>query len=377
MESIDDDWESFLQNDYGNDTDGDVQINNRKFENNGKNHHSTDVTNIPKCSDLYISTKTKISYLNKQDIDIKRIFWDIPILDYTTPKNGIIKKQIKYSSTCKEETESIEQRLVNIKCYEEQIIEHIDNPEGRIKFKHQRKISIGTCKKDILSYRSKKKRAFFNCFVLIMRLYDDVDETFKEMHVKVFNTGKLEIPGIQSDVFLEKVLHLLVTTLQPFLGNDLTHLSEKSETVLINSNFNCGYYIDRDKLYDLLKYKYRINSNFDACSYPGIQSKFYYDNTLPETDGLQQTGPQTGPQTGQQPNHIDFETISFMIFRTGSVLIVGKCEENVLFQIYDFIKHILETEYEDVHSINIDETPNTSKSRKTKIRKKTLLFDCA
>ena len=376
MESIDDDWESFLQNDYGNDTDDDVQINNRNFENNGKNHHSTDVTNIPKCSDLYISTKTKISYLNKQEIDIKRIFWDIPILDYTTPKNGIIKKQIKYSSTCKEETESIEQRLVNIKCYEEQIIEHIDNPEGRIKFKHQRKISIGTCKKDILSYRSKKKRAFFNCFVLIMRLYDDVDETFKEMHVKVFNTGKLEIPGIQSDVFLEKVLHLLVTTLQPFLGNDLTHLSEKSETVLINSNFNCGYYIDRDKLYDLLKYKYRINSNFDACSYPGIQSKFYYDNTLPETDGLQQTGQQTGPQTGQQPNHIDFETVSFMIFRTGSVLIVGKCEENVLFQIYDFIKHVLETEYEDVHSINIDETPNTSKSRKTKIRKKTLLFDC-
>jgi hypothetical protein len=139
MESIEDDWESFLQNDYGNDTDDDVQINNRNFENNGKNQHSTDVTNIPKCSDLYISTKTKISYLNKRDIDIKRIFWDIPILDYTTPKNGIIKKQIKYSSTCKEETESIEQRLVNIKCYEEQIIEHIDNPEGRIKFKHQRR----------------------------------------------------------------------------------------------------------------------------------------------------------------------------------------------------------------------------------------------
>ena len=377
MESIDDDWECFLQNDYTNVMDDEVQINNTIFDNNEKNDHLTDVTNIPKCSDIYISTKTKICYLNEKDIDIKKIFWDIPILDYSTPKNGIVKKQIKFSSLNKDETDYIENQLTNVKCYEEQIIEHIDNPEGRIKFKHQRKISIGTCKKDILSYRSKKKRAFFNCFVLIMRLYDDVDETFKEMHVKVFNTGKLEIPGIQSDVFLEKVLHLLVTTLQPFLGNDLTHLSEKSETVLINSNFNCGYYIDRDKLYDLLKYKYRINSNFDACSYPGIQSKFYYDNTLPETDGLQQTGQQTGPQTGQQPNHIDFETVSFMIFRTGSVLIVGKCEENVLFQIYDFIKHVLETEYEDIHSINIDETPNTSKSRKTKIRKKTLLFDCA
>ena len=376
MESIDDDWESFLQDGYGDDIDDDVvdivQINNRSFENNEKKSHLTDVTNIPKCSDLYISTKTKISYLNKQNIDIKKIFWDIPILDYTTPKNGIIKKQIKYSSTCKEETELVEKRLVNIKCYEEQIIEHIDNPEGRIKFKHQRKISIGTCKKDILSYRSKKKRAFFNCFVIIMRLYDNKSETFKEMHVKVFNTGKLEIPGIQCDLFLEKVLQLLVITLRPFVGDDLVHLPEKSETVLINSNFNCGYYIDRDKLYDLLKYKYRINSNFDACSYPGIQSKFYYDNTLPETVGL----PQTGPQTGQQPNHIDFETVSFMIFRTGSVLIVGKCEENVLYKIYDFIKNILETEYDTIRSINNTETIAPAKSRKRKIRKKTLLFDC-
>ena len=42
-----------------------------------------------------------------------------------------------------------------------------------------------------------------------------------------------------------------------------------------------------------LKYQYRINSNFDACSYPGIQCKFYYDNTLSE-------------QNGQQPKHKDY-----------------------------------------------------------------------
>lgn len=366
MESIDDDWESFLQNDYEDDTEDEVQLNIRNNENNEKNSHLTDVKNIPKCSDIYISTKTKICYLNDQDIDIKRIFWDIPILDYSVPKNGIVKKQIKYSSTCKSETEAIEHRLANIKCYEEQIIEHIDNPEGRIKFKHQRKISIGTCKKDILSYRSKKKRAFFNCFVIILRVYDDKEDVFKEMHIKVFNTGKMEIPGIQCDVFLEKVLNLLVTTLQPFLGEDLTHVCEKNETVLINSNFNCGYYIDRDKLYDLLKYKYRINSNFDACSYPGIQSKFYYDNTLKEET----------EQTGQQPpTHKDFDEVSFMIFRTGSVLIVGKCEESVLYKIYDFIKNILETEYQDIKSINNIETCVPVKTRKRKIRKKTLMFD--
>ena len=30
-----------------------------------------------------------------------------------------------------------------------------------------------------------------------------------------------------------------------------------------------------------------------------------------------------------------------MIFRTGSVLIVGKCDVHILNNIYDFVKHIL------------------------------------
>jgi len=367
MESIDDDWENFLQDDY--ESEKIPIISSVRMENNQLNCDNNtplnDVDNIPKASDIYISTKTKICYLNKSNIDIKNVFWSIPVLDYSTPKLGVIKKQIKYSSTDKAETDYIEQQLQDVKCYDQQIIEHIENPDGRIKYKDQRKISVGTCKKDLLSYRTKQKRAFFNCFVIIMRIL--IDDTFKEVHVKVFNTGKMEVPGIQNDELLEKSLELLVDILSPFIGSDLSYLPEKNETVLINSNFNCGYYIDRDKLYDLLKYKYRLNSNFDACSYPGIQCKFYYDNTITE-------------QTGQQPNHTNFEQLSFMIFRTGSVLIVGKCEEDVLYKIYEFIKNILRIEYNTVHIANNGDGDHGSvvdnkNDRKKKMRKKTIIFD--
>jgi hypothetical protein len=34
-----------------------------------------------------------------------------------------------------------------------------------------------------------------------------------------------------------------------------------------------------------------------------------------------------------------------MIFRTGSILIVGKCNESILMNIYRFIKNILEAEF--------------------------------
>jgi hypothetical protein len=50
--------------------------------------------------------------------------------------------------------------------------------------------------------------------------------------------------------------------------------------------------------------------------------------------------------------------ISFMVFRTGSVLIVGKCEDYVLHDIYAFIKELLRVEYSNVgsHIINHEDT---------------------
>jgi TATA-box binding protein (TBP) (component of TFIID and TFIIIB) len=323
----------------------------------------------PICSNIYISTKTKISYLNTP-IDIKKVFWSIPISPYSTPQECVIKKQIKVSTTDPNELKEIKELLKNEKYYHEQEIEHIDNPEGRIKFKVQMKINIGLCKKDILNYRCKLKRAFFNCFVLIMRIKDPVSEIFKEMHVKVFNTGKLEIPGIQSDESLTHVLDLLIGILKPIVGGDIGYIPDKCETVLINSNFSCGYFINRDKLFNILKYKYRIHSNYDSCSYPGIQCKFYY---LPELGEENQTGQKPNPSVSSSyPGPYSIENvneISFMIFRTGSVLIVGRCGENVLFCIYNFLKKLLETEYPEIgNQLNILEP----KKQNTKLRKKTI-----
>ena len=333
--------------------------------------HSDDDSNdsnkqIPVCSPIYISTKTKISYLNTE-IDIKHVFWDIPVMPYSSQTKGIVKKQIKFSSITKEELSEIESHVqteVEKKTgfVETQIIEHIDNPDGRIKFKDQRKINVGLCKKDILNCRCKKKRAFFNCFVLIVRVEDEMSprdaRTFKEMHIKVFNTGKLEVPGIQNDSSLQNVIDILIIILKNIIGEHVDYQRNKCETVLINSNFNCGYYIDRDKLYDILKYKYRINSNYDSCSYPGIQCKFFYCIDSVDSVDCIQTGQQPTPTIiTTKSEYVDskkYIEISFMVFRTGSVLIVGKCEDYVLHDIYAFIKELLRVEYSNVgsHIIN-------------------------
>jgi hypothetical protein len=385
LNNIDEEWKKFIMTNDVCDSDYDscddvetmdtknMDINSEKIV-SANLHEELDFqniseNNIPKSSNIYISTKTKIAFLN-QPIDLKQMFWIIPVLQYMEPKNGVIKKQIKFNSITEEELSDIQNRLKSEKHYEEQIITSINNPTGRIKFKDIRKVTIGLSKKDIMSYRSKKKSAFYNCFVLILRM--KVDNIFKEVHVKVFNTGKLEIPGIQNDAVFDKVLDLVIETLQPNLSEKLCYKENTCETVLINSNFNCGFYINRETLYDTLRYQYNIQAIYDPCSYPGIQCKFYFN---PDVDL------QNGCQISQENKDLyqNVKQVSFMIFRTGSVLIVGKCDENVLMLIYEFLKNIFKVEYTKICQKNSNFDLNEinklkiDKEKKKKIRKKNIL----
>ena len=59
------------------------------------------------------------------------------------------------------EYEEYKKRLVSIPYYQENVIKQIHNPGARtIKFKDERKLTVGISKKDITSYRGKVKNAF-------------------------------------------------------------------------------------------------------------------------------------------------------------------------------------------------------------------------
>ena len=308
MTSVDDEWENFINN---NEEDNEIFVSRDEVETNHNNI-------IPECSEIKISTKTKIIYLNKE-IDLYSLFWKLKTIDYMDLKEGILKKQIKYNFNSKDEIKEIEEKKKNEKNVSIKIIKQVDNPSGRVKFKDIRKITIGLTKIDILTKKVKEKSAFYNCFVVIMRIFLDPD--YKEYHIKVFNTGKLEIPGIKEDSVLDKIISKFINCIQPFYNEKIYNIVEKNQTVLINSNFTCNYYINREKLFNILKYKYQIKSNYDPCSYPGILCRKY--------------------------KYKDY-TLSFMIFRTGSVLIVGKCEINIIHEIYLFLKKLFHDEFNEI-----------------------------
>jgi TATA-box binding protein (TBP) (component of TFIID and TFIIIB) len=282
----------------------------------------------PESTPLYISTNTIISYLN-QPIPLIDLFWKLTVIPYHEQREGIIKKQIKLNSNTPSELHNIDTNISSSPRYGYRTtIKHIENERGNIKYKNVSKITIGISKKDIISYRLKQKGAFYNCFVLILRVL--INEQFKEFHIKIFNTGKIEIPGIQNRAHLPYIIQILMNQLQVYYP-ELCYNKENEEVVLINSNFNCGYFINRDSLYNKLRYEKGISAVYDPCSYPGIQCKIYYTE-----EGEIVSTP------------VPKNTVSFMIFRTGSILIVGKCSLEIIHKIYDYIVALLHDSFQSI-----------------------------
>ena len=119
---VDEEWEAFLNNN------NDVAL--RDSVKSLDTDPTDEETVLPKCDDLYISTTTKVLFLNKP-VDIENIFWDISVIDYWKPCAGVIKKQMKIVNHTKEEFEKYQQKLQYIKYYNEHIIKQIDNPNAR------------------------------------------------------------------------------------------------------------------------------------------------------------------------------------------------------------------------------------------------------
>jgi hypothetical protein len=383
--------------------------NNTKFNRPNINRadttpvHTPMITQMPsrtECEELYISTQTKIFFLNKINLDILTIFWNIKIIPYTERTNGVIKKQIRIICKDKSEFEDYLKNRNKELYYTEKIMKQIDNPNARkIKFKDVRKITVGISKKDIMNCHGKNKNAFINCFAMILRV--NHNEIFHEIHVKVFNTGRMAIPGIVNDELLEKTKIILLQVLQPNFHEPLMLISEEDSpevmrlvkgkknketnkkdksyfemvkpksSVLINSNFNCGYYIQQEKLRTILRDKYKLHPTYDPSMYPGIKCKFYYNNELPEDITIQK-GHLDQCDNNATMNELDeltlnkYTKISFMIFRTGNCLIVGNCTKHILTYVYNFVKTILMNEYEHIKAVHDIPVMKTKKNKPRK-----------
>jgi len=414
--NIDDEWNQFLIQFSNGSNNSDYILNNkniREDENVVEKEPILSEYVRNTCESLFISTQTKIFFLNVNILDVDTIFWKIPIMEYGKPEMGIIKKQMRMIFKTPEEYEEYALKIKQVSYYSEKIIKQINNPNARkIKFKDERKLTIGISKKDIMNCHGKEKKAFINCFAMILRI-PNKKNIFHEVHVKVFNTGKITIPGIvdDDDALLEITKQFILDILQPNVSENLRlipedeipllkkivknqkgksnenqtlHSDDEADTttimpknshieyvkqqsgVLINSNFNCGFYIDQMKLMHILKEKYKLEPTYNKSNYPGVKCKFYLNNDLPLDINFQ-----TGRIDENIKTDIKYTKINFVVFRTGNNLILGNFSKKVLLFIFEFVKNILMTEYEEIRTLH-DEP--VKKIKKNKPRKKTIFI---
>ena len=79
--NLDNEWENFMNTNFDIGKLIEENVNTKKNE-----------IIIPKCGDIYISTKTKIAYLN-QPIDINSVFWNAPVTILLPSKMGLLRSR--------------------------------------------------------------------------------------------------------------------------------------------------------------------------------------------------------------------------------------------------------------------------------------------
>ena len=138
MNTIDIEWDYYITTLTGGGEDLTETTENTQF-----NKPSKPLDIIPKCSDLYISTQTKIAYLNTP-VDLNDVFWKIPIINYQDESEGIIKKQMKINNITQEEVDDMESKInATVNYIDVDIISKVNNASARkTKFKDVRKINI-------------------------------------------------------------------------------------------------------------------------------------------------------------------------------------------------------------------------------------------
>jgi TATA-box binding protein (TBP) (component of TFIID and TFIIIB) len=218
----------------------------------------------------------------------------------------------------------------------------------------------GICMEDILHTTAKVKKRFFNQASLVFRLdLSNVDSSkgsvssdtetlehgspcFKETNIKLFKNGGFQMTGISSAEMSRAALtQLIALNKDTGIWTTTPHI-KTFDVCMMNSDYNVGKAIRRDRLYRILVEKYGLQSTFEPMRYQGVNTKFFWNVTRPESapPGICPCPvPCEGDADGSAIGKCKKITIS--PFRTGSIIITGAKEPRQLMDAYNFMNGIL------------------------------------
>ena len=228
--------------------------------------------------------------------------------------------------------------------------------KAKQKAKAQEKIIVGTCSRDELTKRKKSKNIFFNQSTLVVRrIYGKTPSgapQFKEVNIKLFKNGGIQMTGIPSDSFAQDTLSWLAEHLTRFSLPILDSPAKPHRYTiqLINSDYQINGNINREKLHEILISEYNLFSSFESTIYQGCDTKYYYNEAAPSdaVEGICPCGETMCTGTGDGKSLGQCKEITISPFHTGSVIITGARRFEQIEKAYVFINKILKKHCIDV-----------------------------
>ncbi len=215
--------------------------------------------------------------------------------------------------------------------------------EGILKFEHRDQV-IGLSHRDALTKRKISSKCFFNQSTLVVRQPNPNAAGWKEVNLKLFANGSVQMTGIASEEFgvqtLEWLLREVAKLPRSPWGSEPSVVRFNKQ--LINSDFSVGVPLRRDKLHELITRRYGIFSILESTIYQGVNTKYYYNETADKTKPGQCTCKEFCQGQGDGSGEGQCKRITISFFQTGNIIITGARHMKQINEAYDFVNRFLD-----------------------------------
>jgi TATA-box binding protein (TBP) (component of TFIID and TFIIIB) len=215
---------------------------------------------------------------------------------------------------------------------------------GILKFEHKNMV-LGASHKDIFTNRKITSKSFFNQSTIVIRRKineGQPSEGWKEVNVKLFANGGIQMTGVTSESFAKDTAEWLLKTIlslpeTPFAGEASI---KRFSVQLINTDYSLNKFINQDALHKILINEYNLFSMLEKTIYQGVNTKFFYNTTNPNKGICTCTNFCKGQGTGEGEG--ECKRITMSIFRTGKIIITGAREMEQINAAYKFLNNVFE-----------------------------------
>ena len=230
---------------------------------------------------------------------------------------------------------------------------------GILKFEHKNMV-LGAGHKDIFTNRKITSKSFFNQSTIVLRrrlpeVKEGLEE-FKEVNVKLFANGGIQMTGITSEGFAHESIEWLLRIIKALPVKVFTTpedaIIDRFSVQLINTDYALNKFINQDALHKILINEYNLFSMLEKTIYQGVNTKFFYNMLNPTVGICQCTNICKGQGTGDGDGQC--KRITMSIFRTGRIIITGAREIKQIEAAYSFLNKVF-----DKHEKTVLYEPNT------------------